>query len=514
MFQVKAEMAVTVDMGAYEGVYRIDESDWAQGTKHWSLAPGVHNLYLYNNSYFTFEVGVDGLVVSHRPQTATGSLNTLTLSLSKVEIDPADYGGYFTVLGMQLKQGPQSILLIQNLPQRLITDIGGEIASIYVDHVGTVHTAADNLIVDNSRVTFKTVALTVDPADYDGAYMLGDFSWLSGRQTVIVIESAHHRVKTPENGTIANFRVTRDGEVDAESFGHTNIIASPFQMTFKTVGVEIDPAAFTGDYITSGVENLKGKTLFNFVDGAEHRISTGINSTIVNFIPRRDNGEVKIQMFDTEPVSTGDRQIQFKNLKVKIVPSNQTLAYSLVAIGSYTGTQTVDIIPGIENRLRLGDEVVSFRMISCEPLSFTVGGEPFTISCETETPFICQKMIVNKGLNCHQKVVIKSAAALVKELAQSKNKKYRSLIIDFNAKGEKMDIHSPCAVEVAKNRSLKVVNICIAAQQGIKMNTGSFLKASRAHLLAPAGKVKAAAKSIANVETLYVSSKLVKEPKK
>jgi hypothetical protein len=392
-FSAQAQHPVTVDPGAFEGLYRVDNSSYGTGLQSFNLIPGLHRLYFANNAHVDFTILEDGKIIYDNKEALSLLDNKIRLQTTAVQIDPKNYKGYYSILGSLTLKGPANVTLINGIENRLVTDIGGLITHLFVFN-GQLISSTENVQLIGRQVVFKTRTLTVLPGRYLGQYMLGDWSALSGKKSVVVVENAHHRIRTIENGTIANFHVDENGQVHIAPYGHSNLILSKDTIKFKTKRVHVKRGDYRGGLVLSNVSLSANVNTVDLILDAEHRISTTLFSTVSDIVVHKDS----IFIRNPDAVKANGRNLLLQSIKVRVSPSLLGgYGYTLDSFDNFYNSETISFIKNVEYMLRVYDSLNSFTVTTCESLAnFATPYGHVSMQCEKEFPLRKKKQKANE----------------------------------------------------------------------------------------------------------------------
>ena len=133
-------IAVTIDPGAFTGLWDMDLANYGSGVRTFNLAPGTHRIRPGTGGSIRFVVNADGTVVpldSRYTVSMTGGLRRLTFKTRALRIDPGEYLGIWRVSrvrdelsGWAILSGPSTLQLVPNdHPEGLVYVISAGISS-------------------------------------------------------------------------------------------------------------------------------------------------------------------------------------------------------------------------------------------------------------------------------------------------------------------------------------------------------------------------------------------------
>lgn len=259
---------MTFDPVGYIGLYTVDD-DTTSGVQQRWVDEGSHTLRLPDA--IPFEIDAQGIVTANDPDRleVTGSL--ITFKNATIQIDPVDYLGGYSPIGLDRYTGPQTLVLIPGALWRIRFHAGAE-ANFTIDASGNVSTMdTDSITAAGNTVTFKNTPVQFDPVDYLGSYTPLNFDPYSGVQTLALIPGLNWGVRFG-NGQ-ADFAIDAAGTVTTTDTD--SITAAGSTVTFNNVDVTIDPGTFTGDYRLDGIGNVSGIQDIVVVPGVPWRIISG-----------------------------------------------------------------------------------------------------------------------------------------------------------------------------------------------------------------------------------------------
>ena len=242
-------LPVSIQANGFDGEYYITrQTGYISGDQTLDLPPGSYSLSVAGSDGFRFELAGDGTITSENPDAATGGPGTLSFNVTPVTIDPADFDGTTRVNRViGYFSAPVTLNLVRGISYSAIP--GG--SSNFRFFVGADDlVAAENgisAIGGPNSLTFNTVPVTIDPADFSGQTVINRIDtggYFSAPVTPKLVPGVSYSVRVA--GT-SNFRfyVAADGTTtitnSSAAQGGAGIV------TFNTVPVTVDPADFSGE---------------------------------------------------------------------------------------------------------------------------------------------------------------------------------------------------------------------------------------------------------------------------
>jgi len=167
-------VSVYINPGVFGGTWSVGGSAYISGPGTVDLVPGQYQLYLNGLGNFFFTVAGDGTVTSLQPESAIGSLNTLTLLTTPITVDPGLFGGQWQIgyAGTNFVSGTGTTDLVPGQQYRLyFNGIGNFFFTVAGD--GTVTSLQpESAIGSLNTLTLLTTPITVDPGLFGGQWQV------------------------------------------------------------------------------------------------------------------------------------------------------------------------------------------------------------------------------------------------------------------------------------------------------------------------------------------------------
>ena len=223
--------AVTIDVGAYAGNYRIGGSGVSSGSESLALGAGSYTFDdgasvggVFGSSYFGFNVNASGQVsCSTVAASCTGS--TISLNSVGVMIDAGGYTGRYILSSLypQALRGNHAVTLIPGLAYTLDdgTEIGASAFAFVLDAVGNITSLSPAATGNGTVLKLNSTAVTLKPEGATGSYLLSSVAPTSntGTQTFSLMPGLAYGVETHLAGATVDivFQVGSGGTVTTSS---------------------------------------------------------------------------------------------------------------------------------------------------------------------------------------------------------------------------------------------------------------------------------------------------------
>ena len=255
-----AALPIDIEPTAYGGTWRlIGVTGLVSGPQSVDLAPGIYQIRVANQASgaFDFEVDAGGDVTSLEPAAATGAGNLLTFENRTIQIDPAAYAGGWWLTNVQAPtSGAASVVVVPSLGYQIrVASQGTAAVDFEVDAVGDVTSLNPAAMTGSGNVlTFENRTIQIDPAAYTGGWWLTNVQApTSGAASAVVVPSLGFQIRVASQGTAAvNFEVDAAGDVT--SLNPAAMTGSGSLLTFENRTIQIDPAAYTGEWWLTNVQ--------------------------------------------------------------------------------------------------------------------------------------------------------------------------------------------------------------------------------------------------------------------
>jgi hypothetical protein len=382
-------LTVVIDPAAYAGQYSIDFGPFRSGSSTATLLPGTHSVTIGDWAGFSFDVAADGTVsVPSHPDAATASGNTLTLRNVAVTINPVAYAGQWNISRVtDWTSGGATVVLVPAGGYYGMS-LGGWGASFgfAVAGNGTVAITSNPAAASaaGGTLTFRNVAVEIDPVAYTGQWNISRVTdWSSGAATVVLVPGGGI-YGMAVGGWSAGFlfAVAADGTVSITS-NPAAATAAGGTLTFRNVAVEIDPVAYTGQWVISRVTDwASGGATVVLVPAGDYAMSIGVWGGFV-FVAAAD-GTVTVPGGGSAAITSGSA-LTLNNTAIRIDPGSYTGIWTLDrAFGPATGPQTLTLVPDVRYGLTTNGQGQQFGLAdpcAVDPPILTVGGGTFALTC-------------------------------------------------------------------------------------------------------------------------------------
>ncbi|MEM9069005.1 MAG: hypothetical protein AAGE52_10895, partial [Myxococcota bacterium] len=281
---------VVVDPGSYAGLWNMsrgEPANFAAGVRTATVVPGVGSriaVGTFGAVDFTADGG--GVVTPANPVSAIGGLNAINLNTVTVVIDPAAFGGQWSISRGPVSSvtGAQTVSLV---PGTLFQVIAGTFGGFFVDidETGNVNVLNGvSAVGGTGTLTFNTVDILVDPGDFLGLWSISrgePGTPIGGVQTATLVPGTPFQFIA---GTFGGFFVMADAEGEVEVSNGVSATGGSGTLTFNTTVITIDPGDFTGNWSISragfftGTQNVALVPLVSFrleSDGAGEFFTVG-----------------------------------------------------------------------------------------------------------------------------------------------------------------------------------------------------------------------------------------------
>jgi hypothetical protein len=361
-----ASFSVVIDVGGFIGSYSVSGVAGAQvGSKTLSLAPGTYTFGNFVDS-FTFVVDANGNVTSNRDAAAFAAGNALHLRNATVSIDPAGYGavpGFTTydVNGLGRVSGPSSFTNLAGMNSDINVSGGAHIARYFLAADGTI-TLVDGFtsaVATSNQITFQTVPMTIDPGAYGSRPAFNTIDPTGGQrsnlpQTFGVIVDVSFGVPLSGGALVAKYHVHSNGDVVLDQ-GQSSVDASapgePSKITFRTIGMTIDPAsATTTSYDAVGGQRSAFRQSFPVIPDVEFSVGISSGPQIARYKEAADGTVTITSGFASATAAPG--LLTFRNVPITIDPAAYPGVMEPLGGGRAPGVQTFTIVPEVHYPIR------------------------------------------------------------------------------------------------------------------------------------------------------------------
>ncbi|MCR9161562.1 MAG: thrombospondin type 3 repeat-containing protein [Nannocystaceae bacterium] len=386
-------LEAVVDPAEFSGQWSISRGDPATflfGSSTATLVPGVaFRLNIGSIGAITITADETGQVVTETPNAATGGPSSLTFETVEVDVDPADFDGFW-----HISRGDPASYVSGAATATLVPEVG---FGLRIGSVGTAVIRADaagEVLVENGvsgvgglgSLTFNTVDVEVDPGAYDGQWHVSrgePASYLSGPQTATFVPGVGFNVHV---GSAGIFGVRADASANVTVDNGVSAIGGAGTLDFETAEVQVDAGAFIGRWSISRGEPATvqyGNGTATFVLGVPFRVIVG---TLDNFL-MQVLADGSVDVFNGQSAVGGTESMAFNTVSVTIDPATFGLEWvvSGASTTGYVGPGTLDLVPGVDYNFS-GAGLASQRLevtAPClvSPATFELSGHTFSAAC-------------------------------------------------------------------------------------------------------------------------------------
>ena len=281
-----------------------------------------------------------------------------------INIDPGAYSGRYSVAGQQFVGGPH---LVDLAPGTHFIDngnaVGGSSFGIVVDAGGSVtslNPAAAQAV--GNTLTFNTTSVVIDPGSYTGRYVVYSigFGSFTGNQTFILIPGLRYRVDNGNSIGGSDFPFDLDAAGNVTSLNLAAAQGSGNTLTFNTTSINIDPGSYTGRYVvySFGFGSVTGSQTFTVIPGLRYRVDNG-NAIGGSGFAFDVDAAGNVTSLNLAAAQGSGNTLTFNTTSINIDPGSYTGHYVVFSFGfgSFTGSQTFGVIPGLRYRVDNGSTV-------------------------------------------------------------------------------------------------------------------------------------------------------------
>ena len=271
--------------------------------------------------------------------------------------------------------------------------VGQNLDYIDVQADGTVVSGnPDAFIGSQNQVTFNTTPVIVDPANYEGEWVIVrvgnyDTDLSPGAQSLMLVKSVNYLVFVANHSPAdVAFRIQSDGNVS--SYNPIAASASGNVLTFNTADIVIDPGFYDGLWGIRGVRQFDtaldpGSQIITLVPSLRFTIRIAGQSTADFVVEIDDNGF--ISSWNTKAASTLGDLLNFNTHTIQIDPGAYTGGWRFVRWDPVSGPNTYDLPPGLTYRIwALAGPDGYFSVddpCAVDPSQLLIDGGTFSISC-------------------------------------------------------------------------------------------------------------------------------------
>lgn len=277
-----AGIPVTVDPGDYTGRHRMsfNNNDYRTGIHTYDVpAAGNYTLGIGLGG-IPVTVNADGTVVSGNPVAASGGANSLVLHTAPMVVVPEAYTGNYqfpyAVAGQQ--SGTQTVQWVKGLNIVFGVGIRNNI-HVAMDAAGNLQLQPgweDKAWVAGNEIHFRTVSVAFEPNGFAGSYALAySYGRLRDAASVDVVPGSY----------ALGIATTCGMDITVDAAGTMTATTNPDAVTwngsaiaFNTVGVEVDPQAYTGSYGPSYVGTYQGAQTLPLVRACTYRMVVALTN--------------------------------------------------------------------------------------------------------------------------------------------------------------------------------------------------------------------------------------------
>ncbi len=384
---------IAVDTGAYVGQWLVSRGEplaFVTGDQVATFVPGVpFQIVVGNVGSFSVVADALGNVSVANGVSAASTPGTLTFNTVDVAIDTGAYDGQWLV-----SRGDPSGYVTGDRVSTLVPGIQYQVVVGGVGSFMIVPDAFANVTVLNGvsatsttgGLTFNSVDVAIDTGAYDGQWLISrgePASYASGDAIATFVPGVQFQVVVGGNGA---FNVTPDADGHVAVANGVSATSTAGSLTFNTVDVTVDPAAFAGEWLVSRGEPATfgtGVRTATFVPGVLFQINVGSDGGFV----------VAPDAFGNVAVPNGisaqgsPNVLTFNTFAIQVDPDGFTGNWNIARAGSGTvpGVRSVDLVPGISYRLSAQTGTSGLFSVgspcSVSPSTLTLSGYTFTASC-------------------------------------------------------------------------------------------------------------------------------------
>jgi len=250
LFAATAVQAVpiTVNPGAYQGRWTIDNLVLQNGVATIDLTVGIHQMLVGYYGRFNIDVAANGTVTTAKTDSATFTGNTLTFKTTTINVDPGAYTGrWWSEANWITTRGVASEVMVPGLTYQMLVGYYGRF-NIDVAANGTVTTAkTDSATFTGNTLTFKTTTINVDPGAYTGRWW-SEANWITTRGVAseVMVPGLTYQMLVGYYGRF-NIDVAANGTVTTAKTDSATFTGNT--LTFKTTTINVDPGASQDTWI-------------------------------------------------------------------------------------------------------------------------------------------------------------------------------------------------------------------------------------------------------------------------
>ena len=383
-------LPVDIDSAAYGGSWRlVGTTGLVSGPQSVDLSPGTYQIRVANQgtAAVNFEVDAAGDVTSLNPAAMSGSGNLLTFNTTTVQIDPAAYSGDWWLTNVLAPGGgAASVVVVPNLVYQIrVANQGTAAFNFEVDGGGNVTSLNPAAATGaGNALTFNTTTIQIDPAAYSGDWWLTNvLAPGGGAASVVVVPNLVYQIRVANQGTAAfNFEV--DGGGNVTSLNPAAATGTGNALTFNTTTIQIDPAAYGGDWwLTNVLAPGSGAASAVVVPNLVYQIRVaGSGFGAFNF-GVDDVGDVS--SLNSAAASGAGSILTFNTTGIQVDPGSLAGSWSVLGVtGALSGAQGVIIVPGVSYQVDAAGQRQAFSVAepcAVDPTTFVLAGATFQISC-------------------------------------------------------------------------------------------------------------------------------------
>ncbi|MEM6990071.1 MAG: thrombospondin type 3 repeat-containing protein [Myxococcota bacterium] len=268
---------VAVDPGAFGGQWFISRGEpaaYSTGPATATFVPGVFfNIRVGGIGAFVASVDEFGEVDVANGISATGGTQSMTFNTVSGTVDPAAFDGtWFVSRGVPAAAtvGPAATTFVTGVQFNVrVGNQGSFVAS--ANSAGAFEVSNGISGIGGAGITFNTVDVAVDPADFSGDwYILGGEPGapLMGTSSATFVPAVNFAVRV---GTVGTFHLVTESDGTVEVFNGVSANGGLGTLDFNTSAISVDPQAFAGQWrINSVVDFTTGPATVNLVPATSY----------------------------------------------------------------------------------------------------------------------------------------------------------------------------------------------------------------------------------------------------